>query len=268
MGCCCTVLCMPCTNPVKESWFEQYKSTTFNGHHLEFLTPDDFDEIVRIYCSAFGGTPDTEPEHTTRWTLGSKWEGEWPENNQEVKEAIEFFGRWIAHSAFHSGCVVGIRENDGSLKAIAIIFPKGHEPPNTGCGLMSMLCGTVGFIEPPMYDKERFPGSKERCEAVSEAIESKNYKESVYLLTLGVDPKKQGQGLGKALLNFVSEVATRENTYAYLEADGPKNPAIYRKFGYVNEKVVTVKDPSGTEKSLDMCLMQTNLPPDMIRFKG
>jgi len=258
---------MPCQNPVKESWFDQYKSTSFNGHYLEFLTPDDLDEIVRIHLHAFGGTPNTEPEHTTRWMLGSKWDGEWPESNQEVKEALEFFGQWVGHSAFHSGCAVGIRENDGSLKAMALIYPKGHVPPVGGCGMMSLLCGSMGLKEPPMFDKEKYPGAKERADAVGDVMSGAPYKECVYLNVLGVDPKKQGQGLGKALLNFVSEVATRENTFAYLEADGPKNPSIYKKFGYVNENVATIKDPSGIEEPLDMSLMQTDSPPDMSRFK-
>ena len=62
--------------------------------------------------------------------------------------------------------------------------------------MMSLLCGSMGLKEPPMFDKEKFPGAKERADAVGDVMSGAPYKECVYLNVLGGDPKKQGPGLG------------------------------------------------------------------------
>jgi len=268
MGCCCAVLCSPCKAPVKESWFDQYKAEKFNGHTLQLISEDYFDEIVGVYVEAFGGTPETEPEYATRWILGQKFNGKYASTNDDVKAFMEYFGRFIASMAFRGGTVVGVKDVDGSLIAMAILYPRGYTPPVSMCGLMGLICGDMSCEKPPVMDKEAFPGSYDRMNVVESVIDKTDYKDSVYLSILAVSPKHQGKGLGKALLRFVCEVATREKTFAYLEADGPKNPNIYRKFGFVNEKVSSMVDPSGVESPLDIHMMKTDNPPDLGRFGG
>jgi len=267
MGCCCTILCSPCKAPVKESWFDQYKAEKFNGHTLQVISEDDFDQVVRLYVQAFGGSPETEPEYATRWILGQKYAGKYASTDDTVKEFLEYFGRFIASMVFRRGIVIGIKDNDGSVMAMSLIYPRGCAPPSM-CGMMSIICGDMNCQKPPAMDKEEFPGSYERMNVLEKMLDKTHYKDSVFLSILAVDPKHQGKGLGKALLRFVCEVATREKTYAYLEADGPKNPNIYRKFGFVNEKVSTMVDPTGLESPLDIHMMRTDNPPDLGRFGG
>jgi len=261
MGC-----CWFCKDPVKESWFDQYKAEKFNGHTLEVISGDYFEEVVRLFAHSFGGTPTTQPEHATRWVMGKKHEGEWPSTNDLVRDYMEWAGELVAYMAFGNGIIVGIKDEDDSLMAMAIIYPRGHAPDMSTCAVMGIICGNMNCSSIPSMDKENFPGAAERGEELMKSLDTKVYKECVYLGTLAVDPKHQGKGLGKALLRFVCEVATREKTFAYLEADGPRNPSIYRKFGFVHETVAKMLDPTGAEDPADLHLMKTDNPPDLSRF--
>ena len=54
-----------------------------------------------------------------------------------------------------------------------------------------------------------------------------------YLGSLGVDPRQQGRGIGRALLaDWLAEV-DREPSSAYLETDRPENVAFYERAGFV-----------------------------------
>jgi len=263
MGC-----CWVCKNPVEESWFDQYKAEKFNGRTIEVLTGDCFEEIVRVFTHSFGGTPTTQPEHGTRWVMGKKHEGEWPSTNDVVRDYMECAAEFGAYMAFGNGIIVGIKDEDGSLMALACVYPRGHAPDFSICAMMGIICGDRNCSGLPTTDKENFPGASERGEQLMKYLDTKVYKECVYLAALAVDPKHQGKGLGKSLLRFVCEVATREETFAYLEADGPRNPSIYRKFGFVHETVVKMLDPTEEQDPCDLHLMKTDNPPDLCRFGG
>jgi len=266
MGCCCSILWCCIDNKVDETWFDQYKAEKFNGHTLQVLSKESMDEMVRLYTHAFGGTPETEPEHATRWCLGKKYDGEWPSTNEDVRNFMEWSTELSIHMAFRYGIVVGVKDSDGNVMAMAIMYPRGHSADWSLCPLMGILCCDMNCTKPPGMDKELFPGASERMGVLDKVIDKKIWKDAVYLNILAVDPKHQGKGLGKALLRFVSEVATREKTFAYLEADGPKNPSIYKKFGYVNDKVVTAVDPTGEMSPLDLHLMKSDNPPNLSCF--
>ena len=54
-----------------------------------------------------------------------------------------------------------------------------------------------------------------------------------YLGTLGVEPRQQGHGIGRALLaDWLAEV-DREPSSAYLETDRPESVAFYERAGFV-----------------------------------
>ena len=53
-----------------------------------------------------------------------------------------------------------------------------------------------------------------------------------YLWTLGVDPPRQGKGVGSALLQPVLSRADREGLPCYLEADKAKNVPFYQRHGF------------------------------------
>lgn len=56
-----------------------------------------------------------------------------------------------------------------------------------------------------------------------------------YLAYLGVDPARQNQGVGSALLTHAHETLDREGLPAYLEASDPRNRDLYARHGYKAE---------------------------------
>lgn len=53
-----------------------------------------------------------------------------------------------------------------------------------------------------------------------------------YLMTIGVDPKFQGQGLGSALLEATLAKIDAKGLPSYLESSNEKNVPLYRRHGY------------------------------------
>jgi predicted N-acetyltransferase YhbS len=49
---------------------------------------------------------------------------------------------------------------------------------------------------------------------------------------IGVDPSKQGQGYGSALLKHALERCDGEGKLAYLEASSPKSIPLYQRHGF------------------------------------
>ena len=54
-----------------------------------------------------------------------------------------------------------------------------------------------------------------------------------YLPLIGVDPARQGRGLGSALLAHAAALVDRERVPAYLEATSPDNRRLYERHGFV-----------------------------------
>ncbi len=53
-----------------------------------------------------------------------------------------------------------------------------------------------------------------------------------YLPIIGVDPVRQGQGLGAALMAAVCQRFDAEHLPAYLESSNPRNVPLYERFGF------------------------------------
>jgi GNAT superfamily N-acetyltransferase len=53
-----------------------------------------------------------------------------------------------------------------------------------------------------------------------------------YLPLLGVDPSRQGQGLGSAILKASLQRCDADGVIAYLESSNPKNVPLYERFGF------------------------------------
>ena len=74
-----------------------------------------------------------------------------------------------------------------------------------------------------------------------------------YLWSLAVDPKYQGMGYASKLLNQTLHQIDKERLPCFLEAEGEKNTAMYRHFGF---KVVgEYSTPGTTEKTIAMLRM-------------
>jgi GNAT superfamily N-acetyltransferase len=63
-----------------------------------------------------------------------------------------------------------------------------------------------------------------------------------YLWLLGVDPQRQGEGLGSRLLAEVLERCDRERVPAYLEATTPRNRDLYLRHGFEDSGELRLPD--------------------------
>jgi len=53
-----------------------------------------------------------------------------------------------------------------------------------------------------------------------------------YLAAIGIDPSRQNQGQGAALIEHALRTCDREHQSAYLESSNPRNISFYRKHGF------------------------------------
>jgi ribosomal protein S18 acetylase RimI-like enzyme len=53
-----------------------------------------------------------------------------------------------------------------------------------------------------------------------------------YLSMIGVDPARQGRGLGSALLRHTLAICDADGALAYLESSNPKNVPLYERHGF------------------------------------
>jgi len=53
-----------------------------------------------------------------------------------------------------------------------------------------------------------------------------------YLAMIGVDPARQGQGLGSAILKASVRRCDEDGVIAYLESSNPKNVPLYERYGF------------------------------------
>lgn len=63
-----------------------------------------------------------------------------------------------------------------------------------------------------------------------------------YLPLIGVDPAKQGQGYGSALLQYGLDVVDRQGFIAYLENTNPANTPLYERHGFKVVGTIQVSD--------------------------
>jgi ribosomal protein S18 acetylase RimI-like enzyme len=59
-----------------------------------------------------------------------------------------------------------------------------------------------------------------------------------YLPLIGVDPARQGMGLGSILLRHAVARSDREGVLAYLESSNPRNISLYERHGFVRLGII------------------------------
>ncbi len=100
-------------------------------------------------------------------------------------------------------------------------------PGKSGVGLSQQMRLLPGMVR--ALTVRRIP----RVSRAFAAIEKKHpHEPHWYLAVLGVEPDRQGQGVGTALMRPVLEMCDRDGTPAYLESSKEKNVPLYERNGF------------------------------------
>jgi ribosomal protein S18 acetylase RimI-like enzyme len=167
---------------------------------VKVLSSSDSKRAIDAIVLAFAADP------ATRWT--------WPDAQQYL-QAMPRMAQAFGGRAFEHGCAHAVAD----FSAAALWLPPGVGPDEEALG--ELLQNTVS------------PARLEEVSAVLEQM-AKFHPSGPhwYLPLIGVDPARQGQGLGSALLNHALQRCDRDLLPAYLESSNSKNIPLYKRHGF------------------------------------
>jgi ribosomal protein S18 acetylase RimI-like enzyme len=167
---------------------------------IKTVTPSSADQAIGTVVLAFSADP------VARWF--------YPDPHQYLLH-LPSFVRAFAGKAFEHNSAYYV---DGYLGAALWLPPDVHPDENA---LIELLQRTI----PEENQQEIF--------AFIEQMDSSHPSESHwYLPMIGVDPAKQGNGYGSALLKHALERCDGEGKLAYLESSSPKSIPLYQRHGF------------------------------------
>jgi ribosomal protein S18 acetylase RimI-like enzyme len=146
--------------------------------------------------------------------------------------------RWFMKTGVKIGLSTGeVYTTPSDVEGAAIWLPPGK----TTLSLPQML--RAGFLAAPLHwgfgPFMKFMGLVSKFEHMhKQAMPGDHW----YLFVIGVDPPKQGQGIGGALLQPVLLKADASHLPCYLETDKPEDIEFYKKHGFEVRERITVKD--------------------------
>lgn len=167
---------------------------------IKTASPQDEDAIMNIVLAAFSTDP------AARWL--------YPDPRQYLMHFPSFI-RAFGGKAFEHGSAY---YTDGYSGAALWFPPDVHADEKS---LIALLRRTI----PEREQADVFK--------VLEQMESYHPADPHwYLPMIAVDPAKQGNGYGSALLKYTLVSCDRENKLAYLESSNPKNIPLYERHGF------------------------------------
>ena len=184
------------------------------------LAPSQVREVGQVLARAFQDDP-----HWS-WVL--------PHDSRRAQVLPWFMGVWARHCHKHGE----VHTTAGKVEGAALWIPPGKYPPS----VVGMILGGMMLV-PLKFGRA----------AVGRLMSGANYmarlhKRDVpprhwYLQLLGVDPPRQGQGIGGALIQPVLARADAEGLLCYVETERERNLFFYRRHGF--EVVVEDDLPNG-----------------------
>jgi ribosomal protein S18 acetylase RimI-like enzyme len=167
---------------------------------IRSVGPADEAAVIGVITLAFGADP------MARWSLPQ------PARYLAVMPEVvrAFGGNGFAHGTVH--CL------DGGAGA-AMWLPPGVEPDS------ERLTALISDNAPPAILPDLM--------AVFEQMGSYHPTEPHwYLPLIGIDPARQGQGLGSALMRHALQRCDADKVPAYLESSNPRNIPLYQRHGF------------------------------------
>ncbi len=146
-----------------------------------------------------------------------------PDESRRARVLPWFMGVWARYCNRHGE----VYASGDKIEGVAVWLPPGKFPPSQAGTMLA------GMILVPL----RFGLAKHRLFTKASEYMDRLHARDVpgphwFLATLGVDPPRQSQGLGSALLQPALTQADRDGLPAYLETQSEKNVAFYQRHGF------------------------------------
>jgi ribosomal protein S18 acetylase RimI-like enzyme len=157
-----------------------------------------------------------------------------PDESRRAQVLPWFMKAWTGYCRRHGAA----HATTGKVEGAALWIPPGKYPPSA---VRLILAGMI-FI-PLKFGRAAFA---RMIRGVN--YETRLHKRDVparhwYLATLGVEPARQGRGIGSALIRPVLARADAEGLPCYVETEKERNVLFYRRHGF--EVVVESDVPNG-----------------------
>jgi GNAT superfamily N-acetyltransferase len=177
---------------------------------VRVLSASDVDDILDVLCDAFFDYP------VMRYVLGSN-----PAYPHRLRTLV---GLFVAARVAREDLMLGVRGETGTLVAAALVnLPGGRIPPPAFERYRQSVWEELG-------DEERL-----RYDAYGTASHGFDPEEPHHHLgMIGVRSSRHGQGLGRRLLDHLTEVVEADpgSSGASLNTELPRNVALYKHVGY------------------------------------
>jgi GNAT superfamily N-acetyltransferase len=142
-----------------------------------------------------------------------------PADGSRERRLQRFFLTELRHESLRHGAVE-VACADGRVAGAAVWFP-----PGAGLGTqVSALPGYLRAFGRRLVNVARFDSLAVRVHPREEP--------HWYLLAIGVDPARHGEGVGAALLRSRLQRCDADGLPAYLESSNPENVPLYEHFGF------------------------------------
>lgn len=219
---------------------------------FDVLSKKDTSDLVDVFSDAFYNDPMVNYVGYIQDTASDK--------EKCKKDLLKFMFGWMTTDIVKQkyGMGLGVKQN-GILVGGILVVPSGCDERESVFTVIRRLFQT-GF--PPTENKKDFhPFASKRLNQLTDIVTRRlqllkelGHKRYIYIQTVGVKTTEQGKGIGKKLLQLISDAGTSLNAPVFLETESKENESMYIHLGFRTLEELTVKVPDD-KGSLVMYLM-------------
>jgi GNAT superfamily N-acetyltransferase len=147
------------------------------------------------------------------------------ENEPEKRrQRMMFYFRASLAACKQFGRLLFLQSEAEGIAGAALVYPPGAYPPPVGKQFALFASTIRGAGISGLHRWAWWMVQANRGHSIHQA--------HYYLELIGIDPLRQGQGLGALILTEIVASADRERVGCFLETSNPRNVPIYQHFGF------------------------------------
>lgn len=146
-----------------------------------------------------------------------------PNDAKRERQNLHTFRFMLRHTHQKGTIVSSAGSNDG-----AALWMPSDKMQHTKMDLLQLGLLPALVVQGPMAVQRQLDALEDMYSMHSAIISEPHY----YLSAFGVEPEKQGKGLGSAILRPTLERFDHEGIPAYLDTHNPENVSLYLRFGF------------------------------------